>query len=78
MDRHILLDHLAQADRHVDQGERHLAQQRAQVDALERDGHDATVARELLDTLEQTQVLHLADRDRIRRELNDEGWPAAR
>jgi len=73
MDRHILLEHLALAERHVDEGEGHLAQQRAHVDELERDGRDSSVARELLHTMEQTQVLHLADRERIRRELDEEG-----
>lgn len=76
MDRRVLLEHLAQAERHVDEGERHLAQQRAHVDELERDGHDSSVARELLRTMERTQVLHLSDRERMRRELDDGGSSA--
>lgn len=77
MDRHMLLEHLAQAERHVAEGERLLAQQHLQVDGMERDGHDSSMARELLHTMERTQVLHLADRERIRRELEDEGSSAS-
>ena len=36
---------------------------------LERNGHDTTKAREILDTLEKTQLLHLSDRDRLLKEL---------
>jgi hypothetical protein len=69
MARSMLEEHLALAERHVTQGEQHVAKQRAIVAELERDGHDASSARELLDVFEQTQATHMADRDRLRKEL---------
>lgn len=69
IDRAMWQEHLAQAERHVVQGEGHIAKQRAIVAELERDGHDARIARDLLDQLEQMQELHVADRDRRREEL---------
>lgn len=69
MDRAIWQEHLAQAERHVAQGEGHIAKQRAIIANLERDGHDARVARDLLRQLEEMQALHIATRDRLRQEL---------
>jgi hypothetical protein len=62
-------DHLAQAERHVAEGERHVARQRELIAELERDGHDTVQARELLVQFEGLQVMHVADRDRLRREF---------
>jgi hemerythrin len=59
---------LAEADRHVAEGEQHVARQREMVAELERDGHDAKAARELLRQFEQTLAMHVADRDRWRGE----------
>jgi hypothetical protein len=73
IDRAMWQEHLAQAERHVVQGEGHIAKQRAIVAELERDGHDARIARDLLDQLEQMQELHVADRDRLREELGVSG-----
>jgi hypothetical protein len=72
MDRQMLREHLQLAEKHVDEGEQHLRDQRRIVDELERDGHakSAEKARELLATMEQTQALHLADRDRLRAQLD--------
>jgi len=64
-----MIEHLAQAERHVAQGELHLIRQREIIDELERGGHDTASARDLLLKLEETQALHIADRDRIRAEL---------
>jgi regulator of protease activity HflC (stomatin/prohibitin superfamily) len=69
MDRAMLQKHLAQAERHVAEGEAHLARQRALIRKLERDGHGSRAARLFLRSLEETQALHLADRDRVRAEL---------
>lgn len=69
MDRTVILEHLAQARRHVVQGERHIARQREIVAELERKGQDALAARDLLDSFEALQVLHIADRDRLEEEL---------
>ena len=69
MERQILIDHLALAEKHVAQGEQHLARQRKVLETLARDGHDTATAADLLRTLEATQALHRAERDRLRAEL---------
>jgi hypothetical protein len=69
MDRTTISDHLAQAERHVVTGERTLARQRAIVAGLQQDGHDTAQARSLLARFQETQALHIADRDRLHREL---------
>lgn len=61
--------HLEQAERHVSEGERHVTRQRELVGELKRDGHDTRQAIELLHQFEQLQKLHVADRDRLRKEL---------
>ena len=69
IDRRTLFDHLALAERHVTQGDLHLTAQRLRIAELERDGHPTALARELLDKLAGLQRLHVADRDRLRRDL---------
>ena len=69
MDLAEIAENLAQAELHVASGERHIAQQRAIIDELERAGQDATEARALLAGFEQTQRLHIENRDRLRRQL---------
>lgn len=64
-----IAEHLAQAEMHVASGERHIAEQRAIIDELERGGNDAAEAKALLASFEQTQRLHLENRNRLRREL---------
>ena len=71
MDKETVMNHLAQAEDHVALGERHLADQRALIAELTRDGHDISQAKELLATFEQTQLLHVEDRDRLRKELEE-------
>ncbi len=70
-DRVQLREHLALAERHVAEGERVVARQREIVAELERDGHDAAAAqaRQLLAQFEELLALHVADRDRLRKEL---------
>jgi hypothetical protein len=67
----MLMAHLAQASRHVREGERHIARQREIVCELERGGHDTSKAQALLIQFEELQALHVADCDRIARELGD-------
>ena len=50
-------------------GERNITRQREIVARLEQGGHDATQADAILSVFEQTQALHLADRDKLLREL---------
>ena len=72
MDRAMLEDHLALAERHVAQGEDHIRRQREIVDQLTRNGHIEYVqnARELLAQFEELQALHVGDRDRLKGELS--------
>ena len=64
---------LAQTQGHVSQGEKHIARQRGLIAQLDRDGHDTATAREFLDRLFETQALHVAHRNRLRRELDEIG-----
>jgi hypothetical protein len=66
----MLCEHLARAAEHVAAGENTLHRQRRVLRSLERDGHDTRAAKELLDRFEKLQALHIADRDRLRRELD--------
>jgi hypothetical protein len=71
MDRQMILDHLAQAEGQVALGEAHIARQREILANLTRDGQTEAAGRaaELLAQFEQTQTLHVSDRDRLRLEL---------
>jgi hypothetical protein len=69
MDRWMIETNLAQAERHVAEGSQHVAMQREIVKNLERDGHDTSRARSLLARFEESQTMHIADRDRLRKEL---------
>jgi len=67
MDWAMLQEHLAQAERHVVEGERVIARQRDIVAQLERDGHDSTDAMLLLYQFEEIQYLHVDHRDQLRK-----------
>jgi hypothetical protein len=69
MDRALLMEHLAMAERHVTQGEEHVRRQRELVRHLATNGHDTVQAEDLLLEFERMLVLHKVDRDRIRAEL---------
>jgi hypothetical protein len=71
MDRKMLKRHLAQANVHVETGRKHIVRQRKVIAKLERGGHDTKQARALLDQ-EELQAMHIADRERILRELAEE------
>ncbi len=60
---------LAAAERHIEVALRNLDKQRRMVAELDRDGHDATTAREVLATFEDTLCLHEAGRQRILQEM---------
>ena len=68
MNRPLLLAHLAQVERHIRKGERHLLRRQI-VDALERHGRGqsqtAKVARDILDLFEMAQAPHVVDRARL-------------
>lgn len=65
----MLQQHLAQAEAHVALADRNVARQRKLVAELERDGHSTTEAKRLLALFEEILVTYIADRDRLRREL---------
>jgi hypothetical protein len=71
MDRSMILDHLAIAERHVTEGLRHISHQKQIIIDLTNGGHDTSIARSLLDDFEDVLKMHIADRDRLKKELAD-------
>ena len=72
MDRQMLIDHLKQAERHVAEGNRILGHQRSVVEHLRKDrrgGHLIDAAETLLRSFEEVQRMHVADMERLTREL---------
>jgi hypothetical protein len=65
----LLQRRLAQVERDVAGSERAVARQRNIIVMLERDGTNATTARELLVCFQETLEAHVTDRDQLRREL---------
>jgi len=80
MDRTVLLATLETANRHIAEGERHIERQREIVARLEQQGRGAsrtaTVARELLHSMQRVQRAHLSHRDQLRAELARLAEPA--
>ena len=75
MDRAVIQEHLELANRHVADGEKHVARQKQILAELEREGHDPEQARELLAVFEETLAIYVADRERLERELASAGGP---
>jgi len=71
MERKSEVGHLEMAQKHVTEGEQHIARQRRLIAELERDGHDTALALELLREFERSQAAHVAERDRLRAELSN-------
>jgi len=71
MDRAVWQEHLAETERRVVEAERRVAQQRAIVEELERDGRRSTAARSRLAAFERLLAMHLADSQRLRKELGE-------
>jgi hypothetical protein len=76
MNRRLVEMRLEQARRHVTIGEDGIARQRAVIDELVRDGHDATLARKLLRTFEALQAAHVAEAERL--EASSPAFPSDR
>jgi len=70
MDRANLERRLANAEKHIDEGMRHIAQQKKLIQGMEHLGRDASVSKKLLQTFEETVRLHKADREKLLRALN--------
>ena len=69
MERALLEQRLAEAERHVLEGERLVQRQRATIEERRHAGLEVELATDLLAMMEDTLGLHIADRDRLRREL---------
>ena len=69
MDRATIELHLASAEEHVALGVDNVECQREIILKLELDGHDTVEAQRLLVYFEEQLAMHVADRDRLRREL---------
>ena len=69
IDRQRLFKHLSLVKKHIARGEKSLARQRRVVAELQRDGHDATMARNLLSTFERLQAGNIAEGDALARQL---------
>jgi hypothetical protein len=71
MDREIIESHLALAEKHIAIGARNIFRQREIIDELQRDCHDASLARKTLALFEDIQNMHLAERERLRALLTE-------
>jgi hypothetical protein len=72
MDRRTLLEHLAQAERHVVLAERIVREQREQVEELKRGNRNAEASIRLLRQYEEALASQIADRDRLARRIAEE------
>jgi hypothetical protein len=77
MDRQQVRQHLALADEHGALGAKHVARQREIIAELHRDGHDTTTACALLAQFEEMPAMHVADRDRLLRRVQDHKEPGS-
>jgi GAF domain-containing protein len=70
MERDRLEKWLTQAERHVALGEQHIARQHDIIARLGQSGDALKTARELLAQFQNSQKLHIGERDRLRLELS--------
>jgi ATP-dependent protease ClpP protease subunit len=69
MDRALIVSDLQAAEERLENGEQDIADQRDLILTLKLTGHTATSAIAQLLVMEQTQIQHVAERDRLRAEL---------
>jgi hypothetical protein len=69
MDRAVLQGQLQMAEDLVQRTEENIVFQRRMIATLDRGGHDVRAARMFLRRLEAKQAKHVADRDRLFKEL---------
>ena len=69
MDRDIQGRHLTRVEENVAIGANNIALQRELVAELDRDGHDGSQAKQMLAQFLDLQTMHVADRDRLIKEL---------
>jgi hypothetical protein len=71
MNRDFVERALAQAERHVAEGKVILARQRAAIAASELIGGNVARFKEFRSVFEDSQRVHVADRDRLRKDLEN-------
>ena len=71
MNRATLIDHLAQVEHHVDEGEARLGRLRALIAHLEKTGHNTTEAEKYLLRVVKSQAQRLAACARICAKLDE-------
>ena len=71
MDRDTLKRHLTNVEDQVAITAQNVARQRELAAELERDGYDASQAKKMLEQFLEQQALHIADRDRLIKELSE-------
>ena len=67
--RAMQLRHLEQAQQHITEGERRIANQEERIARLGSHGHRVVEAKRILDTFRVSQVLFISHRDLILEEL---------
>jgi hypothetical protein len=70
MDRQMIIDHLELAERHVAEGASRVGRQRQLLTELICDGLPSLQSKLLLKTFEECLAMHIADRERLLKELN--------
>jgi len=73
MNREMLQKHLEQTEGHLAASNKLIADQRALIAGLAQRGFDTASAKGVLDNIEEMRKLHVADRDRLLRELGKLG-----
>jgi hypothetical protein len=79
MDRYLLRKSIAVAERHIAECEVRIAKQRELIANMEKLGVETARSKALLATFQQSLGLHIADYDRLQRELMaiETGFPRA-
>jgi hypothetical protein len=70
-DRQMIIDHLALAERHVAEGELIVEGQRRRIAEQICRGHSIELSEALLEQFEKVLEMHITDRDRLLKELNE-------
>ena len=71
--RSLQAQHLSNLVDYLIAGARHIERQKAIVQELERDGHDTAQAQQTLQQMEELQKIYLSEKDRLLKELAQDG-----
>ena len=69
LQRDVLKQHLALAEKHIAEGVVHVEQERQIVEELKRCGRDFRRSADLLELFKETLATHISERDRLREAL---------